>query len=390
MAVPWCRTTCVAISPDCLTALAEVATEDAVLSSSDCMRPNDGLSPWDHTVSITKSAHSPRPPRSGTRGQTTTLPCRPHTTPGCSINHQDPVRSHELTQKNHKFRGILHTLLSSERQHVEPSFQHLEDSRDYMQHYRQLHHPHGAVVRPADGDTRQGPVAQWSSGRPRLGKSAVSVTGHTTKRCSSAQRCPHYVPRSPCIKTEHQRVQSSPAGAEKRSNPTTTAISVRGSRLDTGQRYTARRSQGARRRFHISRTIIAETQSCKRIRLTWHQYLKYFSKPEQNTKTQDEKNSKSGYAERPSTPSSNPSSPRAATCLPDLGYDQSRVGTHTSLFRSVDQSAKRKQLQPGGGQQCDDSFPENGHSLLGQPYSEKQRMCESVTTYGVHSHRFAQ
>ena len=123
-------------------------------------------------------------------------------------------------------------------------------------------------------------------------------------------------------------------------------MAVTGKRLESGKNNVqGERGRNTFRFGKSQRVIVAESPKCKRIYLTWRQYLKYFSKPaprhhDQNEVDGGEKDSNGGYTERPATPH-HPVPPRAATCVPVLDYDQSRVGTPVSPFR-IDQSARSR------------------------------------------------
>lgn len=137
-------------------------------------------------------------------------------------------------------------------------------------------------------------------------------------------------------------------------------MAVRGTQLESGK-HNAQGERG-RNTFRFGkgrrRVIVAESPKCKRIYLTWRQYVKYFSQPASRRQGQHdndndddevdgsvERDGNSGYAERPATPHQTAAAepPRAATCVPVLDYDQSRVGTPVSPFRvAAGQSARSR------------------------------------------------
>ena len=145
-------------------------------------------------------------------------------------------------------------------------------------------------------------------------------------------------------------------------------MAVRGKQLESGK-HNAQGERG-RNTFRFGkgrrRVIVAESPKCKRIYLTWRQYVKYFSQPASRRQGQHdndiaddevdgsvERDGNSGYAERPATPHQTAAAepPRAATCVPVLDYDQSRVGTPVCPFRvAADQSARSRHARSAASQ----------------------------------------
>ena len=147
-------------------------------------------------------------------------------------------------------------------------------------------------------------------------------------------------------------------------------MAVRGEQLESGK-HNAQGERGRNTfRFGKSRrrVIVAESPKCKRIYLTWRQYVKYFSQPASRSQGQNdngndkdddevdgsvERDDNSGYAERPATPHQTAAAEpfRAATCVPVLDYDQSRVGTPVSPFRvPAGQSARSRHARSATSQ----------------------------------------
>ena len=142
-----CHSVSSATISQCLDTLVEHSElPDNDVPSKRTIRSNDVLSPWSHQAAPSNAqGNKPR------RKREKTSPSLPRRAASASTaRNDDPVRntiSVQAKKKSAKFRGFLDTLWCSERPSVEPSFQHLSDVGEYIEHYRAAHQqPANAVT----------------------------------------------------------------------------------------------------------------------------------------------------------------------------------------------------------------------------------------------------